>query len=49
MLRRSLLLAGSLLLPLSAAAETYHVAPGGNDSNDGSASAPWARFCCKNF
>jgi len=41
---RSLLLAGSLLLPLSAAAETYHVAPppGGNDSNDGSASAPWA-------
>ncbi|HYE94845.1 MAG TPA: right-handed parallel beta-helix repeat-containing protein [Rubricoccaceae bacterium] len=41
-MRLSSLLAGCLLAAPLASAATYHVAPGGSDSNDGSASAPWA-------
>lgn len=39
-----LLLWGALLIAprMAHAQTTYHVAPGGNDGNDGSAAAPWA-------
>ena len=41
-LRGCALLACSLLLTITVFAETYYVAPSGNDANDGSAGAPWA-------
>ena len=40
-MRYGLLVVAALLPAGAVAAETYHIAPGGNDANDGSAGSPW--------